>query len=427
MKAESLRQPAHRVTAVVIGGGQAGLATSFELGKRGIDHVVLERGQVANSWRTERWDSLRLLTPNWQAQLPGYRYAGDDPDRFMSCRDLTDFISGYARSFDAPVRTRTRVTSVAPRDGGYRVETDRGTWHCATVVLASGPYNIPSIPAIASAVPECIAQLTPHGYRNPGQLTAGGVLVVGAAATGVQIAREIAQSGRRVTLAVGEHVRLPRRYRGRDIEYWSQELGLLDESYRDVDDLQRVRGLPSPQLIGHPDHIDVDLNALAQLGVAIVGRLVGIQGYTAQFSGGLANVVKLADLKQQRLLRSIDTWIEARGLDIPQEALPAPTRLGALPCLSRDLRAEGIETIIWATGFRPDYAWLDVPVLDRRGRLRHEGGVTPAPGLYAMGLPFMRRRKSASLFGAGDDARDIATHLAAHVRGSCRSRRVAVA
>lgn len=427
MNAVTVRQTARRVTAVVIGAGQAGLATSFELSRHGIDHVVLERGEVANSWRTERWDSLRLLTPNWQAQLPDYRYSGADPDGFMSCPDVTDFISRYARACDAPVRAQTRVTSVAPRDGGYRVVTDRGAWHCATVVLASGPYNIPLVPPIAGEVPGWITQLSPHQYRNPGQLAAGGVLVVGAAATGVQIAREIARSGRRVTLAVGEHIRLPRSYRGRDIEYWMQALGLADESYRDVDDLQRVRGLPSPQLIGHPGRIDVDLNALAELGVGVVGRLVGMQGHTAQFSGGLANVVKMADLKQQRLLRSIDAWIEERGLDMPDERPPAPTRLGSMPRLDMDLRAEGIETIIWATGFRPDYGWLDVPVRDRRGRLCHEGGVTPAPGLYAMGLPFMRRRKSGTLFGAADDARDIVAHLARHVHGARLNRWVAVA
>jgi putative flavoprotein involved in K+ transport len=294
-------------------------------------------------------------------------------------------------------------------------------------VLASGPCNVPVVPSLADAVPNHIEQLTPQQYRSPSQLAAGGVLVVGAAATGVQIAREISQSGRRVTLAVGEHVRLPRSYRGRDIQHWMQALGLLDEGYREVDDLTRVRGLPSPQLIGHPDRIDMDLNALAKQGVGVVGRCVGIQGRTARFSGGLTSVVKLADLKLERLLRSIDAWIECAGLTIPEEAPPAPTQLGSPPRLSIDLRAEGIDTIVWATGFRPDYSWLDVPVLDRRGRLRHEGGITPAPGLYAMGLPFMRRRKSGFLFGAGDDARDIVAHLAGFVHREYHGALVGVA
>ena len=427
MNTTAPKQPAQRVTAVVIGGGQAGLATSFELDRHGIDHVVLERGEVANSWRTERWDSMRLLTPNWQARLPGYPYRGPDPDGFMSCQEVTDFISGYARFCDAPVRTATRVVAVSPAATGYRVDTDRGTWRCRAVVLASGPYNIPVVPTVASAVPDHIDQLTPHQYRHPAQLAPGGVLVVGAAATGVQIARELRQSGRRVTLAVGEHVRLPRSYRGRDIQYWMQALGLLDEGYRELDDLTRVRGLPSPQLIGHPDHVDVDLNALAAQGVSIVGRLVGMQGCTAQFSGGLASVVKLADLKQGRLLHSIDAWIECEGLAVHTEARPLPTHIGSQPRLSMDLRHEGINTIVWATGFRPDYSWLAVPVLDRRGRLRHEGGITPAPGLYAMGLPFMRRRKSGFLFGAGDDANDIVAHLANHVYREHHRVRVGVA
>ena len=427
MNTTAYRQPAQRVTAVVVGGGQAGLATSFELDRHGIDHVVLERGEVANSWRTERWDSMRLLTPNWQARLPGYPYRGPDPDGFMSCQEVTDFISRYARFCGAPVKTGTRVVAVAPHTTGYRVETDRGAWQCQAVVLASGPYNIPEVPAIASAVPDDIDQLTPLQYRNPVQLASGGVLVVGAAATGVQIAREIRQSGRRVILAVGEHVRLPRSYRGRDIQYWMQALGLLDQEYREVDDLTRVRGLPSPQLMGHPDRVDVDLNALAAQGVGIVGRLVGMQGHTAQFSGGLGSVVKLADLKQERLLRSIDAWIASKGLAVPEEAAPAPTRLGSLSRLSMDLRAEGIDSIIWATGFRPDYSWLVVPMLDRHGRLRHEGGMTPAPGLYAMGLPFMRRRKSGLLSGVGDDAGDVVAHLASYVHREYRSTRVGVA
>jgi len=424
-----------RVTAVIIGGGQAGLATSRELSLRGIDHIVLERGEVANSWRRERWDSLRLLTPNWQTALPGFSYAGDDPDGFQSAADVAAFLGTYAGFCHAPVRTHTCVTSVAPIDIGneYCVQTNRGHWRCRAVVLASGPYNVPQVPGIAAALPAHIKQLNPHQYHNPEQLTAGGVLVVGASATGVQIAAEVQRSGRQVTLAVGEHIRLPRTYRGRDIQYWMHVTGLLDQGYRDVDDILRVRGLPSPQLCGHPggprDEVDLGLNALSQRGVNIVGRLVGMQGSHAQFSGSLANVTRMADLKQQRLLRSIDAWIEQCAAH-PQPDIacsPEPTRIASPARLTLDLAGAGIGTVIWATGFRPDYSWLRIPILDRKGRLCHDGGITPAPGVYAMGLPFMRKRKSAFLFGVGDDASAIARHLATYIHARYCSALVDVA
>ena len=417
------------VTAVVIGGGHAGLAVSRCLAERDIDHVVLERGEIANSWRRERWDSLRLLTPNWQSQLPGYRYAGDDPDGFMTMPEVIEFISAYAMASAAPVQTHTRVTAVESCDSGYRVETTRGNWECLALVVASGAFNVPAVPAIDAALPDRVQRLTPHQYRNPAQLDEGGVLVVGAAATGLQIADEIRGSGRPVTLAVGEHVRMPRSYRGRDIQYWMDATGLLDESYQAVDDIRRARRLPSSQLVGTLGKVTLDLNSLARRGVQLVGRIAGIQGSTAQFSGALANSARMADLKLNRLLRSIDDWIACNvpsGItDKPH--VPEPTRIDAPPRLTMDLASGEIRTVIWATGFRPDYSWLNVPVLDRKGLIRHEGGVTDSPGLYAMGLPFMRRRKSSFLFGATDDARDISRHLATFVRTSYRSRQVCVA
>jgi putative flavoprotein involved in K+ transport len=422
MKPIDWRRSEQRITAVVIGAGQAGLATSYELGLRGIEHVVLERGEVANSWREERWDSMRLLTPNWQTQLPGLAYTGEEPNGYMSAGEVADFIGAYARFCDAPVQVNTRVTSVAAVENDFRVTTNRGTWRCSAVVLASGPYNSPLVPAISGTLPKRIEQLTPHQYRHPGQLSAGGVLVVGASATGVQLAREIQDSGHQVTLAVGEHVRLPRCYRGKDIQYWMHATGLLDQGYADVDDIQRVSSLPSPQLIGHPDRVDLDLNTLADQGVTFVGRLVGMQGRIAQFSGSLPNLVRMADLKQQRLLRSIDTWIDKWGAhhQLEPALVPAPTRLKSPPRLTLDLGGREIDTVIWATGFQPDYSWLKVPVLNGKGKLLHNGGITPAAGLYAMGLPFMRKRKSAFIFGAGEDAREIGSHLAAHVRARFR-------
>jgi len=419
MKPRTPTGRARRIDAVVIGGGQSGLATSHFLTGRSIDHVVLERGDIANSWRRERWDSLRLLTPNWQSRLPGYHYRGDDPDGFMTMPQVIDFIGGYAQVSRAPVATHTRVTQVSRNAGGYRVVTNRGEWHCRALVIASGACNIPVVPALAGALPPHILSLTPHQYHNPRQLPEGGVLVVGAAATGLQLAEEIQRSGRQVILAAGEHVRMPRTYRGRDIMYWLHVTGLLDERYNQVDDVRRVRKLPSPQLIGTPRKATLDLNRLAASGVELVGRVAGLDGNRLQFSGSLANIAKLADLKLGRLLTAVDAWIEARGLTnavVPVQR-PAPTGLDTDSRLELDLGRGEIRTVIWATGFRPDYSWLQVPVLDNKGYIRHDGGVVDAPGLYVMGLPFMRRRKSSYLFGAGEDARYISEHLAGYLTG----------
>jgi putative flavoprotein involved in K+ transport len=411
-------------TTVVIGAGHAGLAMSRCLTQRSIDHVVLERGEVANTWRTERWDSLRLLTPNWQSRLPGYAYDGDDPDGFMTMPEVIAFLDRYAQVASAPVRTNTVVTSVRRVDDGYVVDTDQGPWHAPTVVLATGACNVPEVPALAAGVPSSITTLTPFEYRRPGQLEEGGVLVVGASATGIQLADEIHRSGRPVTLAVGQHVRAPRVYRGMDIQWWMDAAGVLDERYDEVDDIVRARKVPSLQLAGSPDRSTIDLNALTAIGVQLRGKMAGISDGRAQFSGSLRNQCAMADLKLGRLLDTIDEWATSEGLD--REFDPphrfAPTEVEADPPLGLDLRSGEIETLIWATGFRPDYSWLDVPVLDRKGHIRHDGGVVESPGLYLMGMPFLRRRKSSLIDGACPDATDLVEHLAAFLDGTVQSR-----
>ena len=410
-----------RIATVVIGAGQAGLAMSRCLAERSIDHVVLERGEVANSWKTERWDSLRLLTPNWQSRLPGYGYEGDDPDGYRTMPETIGFIERYADVISAPVQTQTRVSSVRRSGDGYEVVTDQGDWQCKTVVLATGACNIPQIPAVAQAVPEAIATLTAMEYRNPGQLEEGGVLVVGASATGTQIADEIHRSGRPVTLAVGEHVRAPRLYRGLDIEWWMDAAGVLNDSYDEVDDIVRARNVPSLQLAGSPERRTLDLNTLTEIGVKLIGRLASVNPSDgkAQFSGSLLNQCALADLKMTRLLDRIDEWATENGYDdkVDPPHRFQPTEVEASPPLGMDLKSGEVQTIVWATGFRPDYSWLDVPVLDRKGRIRHDGGVVESPGMYLMGIPFLRRRKSSLIDGAGDDARDLSAHLASYLDG----------
>lgn len=422
MKTSRIKRPlAGIVDVVVIGAGHSGLAMSRALASRSIEHVVLERGEVANSWRTERWDSLRLLTPNWMSRLPGYRYQGDDPDGYMTVDEVVKFVGAYSELIDAPVLTHTTVTRVEPDADGYRVTTDRGDWFCRALVLATGAFNVPVIPRVAEGVPAGVAQVTAHDYRNPSRLEDGGVLVVGASATGLQLAQEIHASGRPVTLAVGEHVRMPRTYRGRDVQWWMLESGVLDQRIEDTDDPDRARRVPSPQLVGTPERTTLDLNALRAQGVEIVGRLAGIRDGRAQFSGSLRNVCALADLKMNRLLRTFDEWARRNGLDAgagAPERYP-DTDSGAAPRLMLDLGTD-VRTIVWATGFRPDYSWLDVPVLDRRGHLKHEGGIVDAPGLYVLGLPYLRRRKSSFIHGAEDDVRELSAHLAGYLDRTAR-------
>lgn len=410
-------QPA---SVVIIGAGHAGLAMSRCLTERSIDHVVLERGEVANSWRHERWDSLKLLTPNWLTRLPGCRYQGADPDGFMSAPEVADFIRGYADLVSAPVQADTTVQSVTPAEDGYQLQTDRGPWRARCVVLASGAFQVPSLPSAAAAVPKQIQQLTAKSYRNPAQLPDGGVLVVGASATGLQLAEEIQRAGRPVFLSTSEHVRMPRTYRGLDIQYWLKSTGLLDESWRAVDDIVRARRVPSPQLVGTPERRNLDLNALTDQGVTLVGRFAGLAGNRMQFSGGLKNHCAMADLKQNRLLDTIDEFAESAGLTLAIGARRRfePTRVPKAPRLELELTSGEISSIVWATGLKPDYSWLNVPAFDPRGRLRHEGGVIAVPGLYTLGLNFMRRRKSSFIHGAGDDARDLAGHLATYLAGA---------
>jgi putative flavoprotein involved in K+ transport len=399
-----------RTTTVVIGAGHAGLAMSRRLTERSIDHVVLERGEVANSWRTERWPSLRLLTPTWQTRLPGRRYGGNEPDGFLPIPEVIGFLSDYARAISAPVQTHTTVTAVRAAGSGYEVATTHGMWRCATVVLASGACNVAAVPAMAEAVPRQITTVTPMTYRGPDQLSDRGVLVVGGSATGVQLAEEIQRSGRAVTLSTGEHVRLPRLYRGRDIFWWMDAAGVLDQRYDEVDDIIRARHVASPQLIGAPERM-IDLNSLTARGVRVVGRL---RDGVAQFSGSVAHLCKLADLKMNRLLGTFDAWATAAGLDdfVDPPHRFDPTRTAAPPTLAVDLRSGRFGTIIWACGYRPDHSWLDLRVFDRAGRIRHDGGVVRgAPGVYLLGMPFLRRRRSSFINGADHDTADLGDHL----------------
>jgi putative flavoprotein involved in K+ transport len=341
----------------------------------------------------------------------------------MTTAEVVELIDRFAARARARVLTGTNVTSIRRVDDGYHVTTSRGEISSRAVVLASGACNLPAVPGFAHTVPPNVERLTPFDYRDPTQLPDGGVLVVGASATGVQLAAELRRSGRPVTLSVGEHVRLPRTYRGRDVLWWMDASGVWDQRHDEIDDLTRARRLPSPQLVGTAQRTTLDLNALAAIGVELVGRWSAVREGRALFSGGLRNVCSLADLKQERLLDVFDEWARTQGLDAEVDAPERypPTRVARSPRLQLDLRGGEFRTIVWATGFRPDYRWLDVPVVDAKGRLRHDGGVVvDSPGLYALGLPVLRRRKSTFIYGIEDDAREVIDHLRGSLAGGPR-------
>ena len=401
----------HRVETLVVGAGQAGLAVSRCLTERGADHVVVERGRVAERWRTARWDSLRLITPNWMSRLPGWSYSGKDPDGYMAAPELVSYLQEYADSFAAPLHEGTTVERVEACADGMRVVTGQRTWLARTVVVATGTENRSYVPPVASGVGPRVHQLTASRYQGPHQIPDGGVLVVGASASGVQIADELRRSGRPVTISVGRHSRIPRCYRGRDILWWMHRAGVLHHTIDQMRDTRSARMAPSLQLSGRSGR-RVSLEALAAGGVTLAGRLVAADGRWLSFADDLPASTAAAQARMERLLRSIDAYIARSGGDegtSPPDP-PPPFTVPAGPA-RLDLRRAGITTVIWATGYRPAYPWLRVPVLDRHGEIRHRRGVTDIPGLYVLGLRFLHRRNSSFVDGVGHDARFVAAHL----------------
>lgn len=399
-----------RTDTIIIGGGQAGLAMSRCLSQKGIDHVVLERGRVAERWRSARWDSLRLLSPNWHTRLPGFRYQGADPDGFMTMPEIVSYFERYALVSSAPVQDETTVLSVKRGGLGYRVRTDQGDWEAPTVVLATGHCDRPFVPEAAEGLSPHLHQVVPSDYRNPEQLPDAGVLVVGASASGIQLAQEIHRSGRPVTLAVGRHIRMPRRYRGRDIAWWLEASGILGERAEHAFDLESARRQPSLQLVGTPDHRTLDLVVLREEGVRLIGRVAGADGARMSFRNDLRRSVDAAEHRLNRVLDRIDRFIDETSMDAEISDRRPAIEVSDTPT-DLDLRDAGIGSVLWATGYRRSYSWLHVPVLNIRGEIIHDAGITPATGLYVLGLNFQRTRKSSFIDGVGDDARAIAEHL----------------
>jgi putative flavoprotein involved in K+ transport len=404
-----------RVETIVIGGGPAGLATSYCLSQLGREHVVLERARVAERWRSERWDTFCLLSPNWAVHLPGHRYETMHPDGFAGRDDVVRWLDGYAATVRAPVQPWTAVTALrAATSGQWRVETAESTWEAANVVVATGPYQQAAIPASAAAIPPDVLQVASSAYRSPSDLPPGGVLVVGAGTSGCQIVEDLLGAGRPVHLAVGAHHRVPRRYRGRDFTWWCIEMGEFDQTVDTLATGRREKG-PSLQLTGVGGGHDIDLREYERRGATLLGRLEGVQGDRVYVAGDLEARVTRGQEMYQRFKAAVDTFVETTGLDVPPDPADdpvAPNRPTRPEIRDLALRAAGITSVIWACGFRHAFDWLEVPVLDGVGEPRQRRGVAPFPGLYFVGLPWLHKLKSSFLFGLGEDAAYVAAHIA---------------
>ncbi len=402
----------------IIGAGQAGLALSACLSRLGIDHILFERGTIAQRWKSTTWDSLTTLTPNWMNVLPHGPVVAGDADGFCSKHALVQYLEDYARINGAPVQAGTEVLSVRAGGPGYHLRTARGAWAARSLVIATGQCDRPALPAMArSAGSAC--KLHSSEYRRADDLPAGGVLVVGASSSGVQIADELCRSGRSVTLAVGKHTSVPRRYRGEDIFVWLARMGMLSQRWFEVPDLTAALRQPSLQLSGRIEDADVGLAALQSKGVRLTGRLIDIDGDTAIFADDLAVSVAAATEKRLRLLQSIDAFASSPDdAHTRQQALQAPQADKASGSIG--LAGEGIRTIVWATGFCRSFPWLHLPVLTASGEIDQRDGVTSAPGVYALGYRFLRKRDSNFIGGVGTDAIALSDHIAGFLRQSHR-------
>jgi putative flavoprotein involved in K+ transport len=416
------------VDTVVIGAGHAGLATSRLLTQAGRDHVVLERGRIGERWRSERWDSLRLLTPNWMLWLPGSRYGGPDPDGFARRSSFVEMLEEYAASFAAPVVDGTTVEEVRASGRGssrYTVTTDSGTWHTRHLVVATGPHGTPVMPAgLTRADLGPATVLAARDYKNPAQVAPGGVLVVGASASGVQIAEELRRAGRQVTLAVGSHSRMPRHYRGFDIYWWLEATGRLTREFDDVRERDAARREPSLQLIGRSHGArpasEVDLAALQRHGVRLTGRLVEVTGGVARFADDLTARIAEAEAGMHRFLDTADSYAARAGLveEIWSAERPAPVPVPQKSPASLDLRTEGIGTVVVAAGYRSHVPWLPLPVLGADGGIEEQRGATCAPGVYTVGQRLQLQRSSGSIAGARLDAAHVVDLIAGHAHSA---------
>ncbi|KQT43041.1 FAD-dependent oxidoreductase [Aureimonas sp. Leaf454] len=404
-------QPRHR-SVLVVGGGQAGLSVSHCLKARGIDHLIFERDSIASAWKTQRWDSFCLVTPNWQCDLPGFPYRGDDPHGFILRDEIVAYVEDYARSFEAPVREGTGIRLLTKTGGRFHLETDAGeAWTADGVVVATGGYHRPKIPAAATQLPAGIATYHSSTYRNPASLPPGGVLVVGTGQSGAQIAEDLHLAGRTVHLCVGSAPRSPRRYRGRDVTDWLVDMGHYDMPVDRHPLGEAVRRKANHYLTGRDGGRELDLRKFASEGMRLYGRFDAIEGTSVRTRPNLADNLDNADASANRIRAQIDDWIAARGIAAPAEAHYAPVWTPSGEPAGLDLAAEAIGSVVWCTGFHADFGWIQRPVLDGAGQPVHRRGETNDPGLYVLGLPWLHTWGSGRFSGVGRDARFIAERI----------------
>ncbi|GAB2983550.1 MSMEG_0569 family flavin-dependent oxidoreductase [Amycolatopsis acidiphila] len=404
-------------SVLVIGGGQAGLSMSYCLRARGIDHLVLERDEVGHEWRDRRWDMFCLVTPNWQCQLPGFPYRGGDPEGFMGRAEIVSYVQEYARTFGLPVVEGVGATRLRVTPHGFLVRTSQGDLTADQVVVATGPYQVPLIPRMTERLPESLVQLHSSQYRNPGQLPAGEVLVVGTGQSGCQIAEDLHLAGRRVHLSVGSAPRVARRYRGRDVVAWLDEMGYYRRGIDEFADADAVRFRANHYVTGRDGGHDIDLRAFALEGMRLYGRLSGIDSGFLRFRPDLRKNLDAADAVSEGIKSSIDAYIAEQRIGAPAEERYTPVWEPDADPAELSLSDSGITSVVWSTGFGRDHRWIDVPIFDGRGYPTHDRGVTSCEGLYFLGLPWQYTWGSGRFCGVAADAEFLASRIELLYRG----------
>ena len=402
---------------VIIGAGSAGLSTSYFLAKLGLEHVIIERGIVGNTWETERWDGFYLVNPNWAIRLPGFHYVGTNPEGYLSKQETVQYLSDYAKSFCAPVRTGISVNSLERVDSGYLLSLARGEQILANcVVVATGAFGAPSIPEFAGGISSEITQIHSAHYKNPESLRDGAVLVVGSGQSGAQIAEELHEAGRKVYLSVSKAGRRPRRYRGRDSSWWNFTMGNFDKTVDNVESVEKSRYGASAHTSGAKGGHDIYLRQLSKQGVELLGPVIGASKEYLALATTLTEILKAVDDHPVKWKANVDTYIEANGIQAPPDDSIEPPHIQSWPTTETpekiELRESGIETIIWSTGFKYDFDWIKLPITDERNYPNQRRGVTEYPGLYFIGLQWMYGSKSAQFIGVGEDAEYIANNVA---------------
>jgi putative flavoprotein involved in K+ transport len=401
----------HRAV-IVIGGGQSGLAMSYCLKARGIDHLVFERHRAGHEWRESRWDSFCLVTPNWQCQLPGFPYPGSDPHGFMKKDEIVGYIEAYAKSFDPPLREGASVTALRRNPAGrFELSTTLGDFTADQVVVAVGGYHLPTIPRMAERLPADIVQLHSSQYRNAQALPEGGTLVVGSGQSGCQIAEDLHLAGRRVHLCLGGAPRTARFYRGRDVVDWLHDMGYYDMPVHEHPLHERVRAKANHYVTGRDGGRDIDLRKFALEGMRLYGRLTALHGTKLEFAADLRRNLDQADAVAESIKTTIDKFIQAKGIAAPEEPRYTPVWQPEREPAELDLAQAGIRSIIWSIGYRSDYRWIEVPVFDGKGYPSHQRGVTTVDGLYFLGLPWLYTWGSGRFSGVARDAQHLAERI----------------